>query len=173
MFLRKGYAGASFRDLTEAMGIGPPSLCAAFGGKHGLFLAAVDRYAATRSDALIAALEGPGGLAAALERFFRAVVADACAEGEGGAGGCLIACALADAAGEDAALRARLATLIAAIDRRIAETFLAAGLAPEQAVDRARLTTVVMHGLALRARAGASRDDLEAIAQASVLMLDR
>lgn len=44
VFLRKGYEGASLADLTEAMGIKPPSLYAAFGNKEGLFRLALDRY---------------------------------------------------------------------------------------------------------------------------------
>ena len=44
VFWRKGYEGASLSDLTEAMGINPPSLYAAFGDKEGLFMEAVQRY---------------------------------------------------------------------------------------------------------------------------------
>ena len=47
IFWEKGYDGASFRDLTSAMGISAPSLVAAFGDKRGLFDAAVARYAET------------------------------------------------------------------------------------------------------------------------------
>ncbi len=44
VFWRNGYEGASIADLTEAMGINPPSLYAAFGNKEGLFRKVVDRY---------------------------------------------------------------------------------------------------------------------------------
>ena len=37
MFWDKGYEGTSIADLTEAMGINPPSLYAAFGNKEALF----------------------------------------------------------------------------------------------------------------------------------------
>src|SRR5262249_40652502 len=47
---QKGYEAASISDLTEAMGINPPSLYAAFGDKEKLFLATIDHYAASRSD---------------------------------------------------------------------------------------------------------------------------
>ena len=46
VFRSKGFEGASLADLTEAMGINPPSLYAAFGDKEGLFLEAVERYRA-------------------------------------------------------------------------------------------------------------------------------
>ena len=50
VFWSKGFEGASLSDLTEAMGINPPSLYAAFGDKEQLFLAAVERYTAQRGE---------------------------------------------------------------------------------------------------------------------------
>src|SRR6266581_4661551 len=44
VFWRHGYEGATIAQLTEAMGINPPSLYAAFGNKEGLFRKVVDRY---------------------------------------------------------------------------------------------------------------------------------
>jgi len=62
VFWAKGYDGASFRELTRAMGITPPSLMAAFGDKRGLFDAAVARYAETIAAKHLAALQGADGL---------------------------------------------------------------------------------------------------------------
>lgn len=44
LFWRHGYEGTSVGDLTEAMGINPPSLYTAFGDKKQLFLEAVRLY---------------------------------------------------------------------------------------------------------------------------------
>lgn len=44
VFWRHGYEGATIAQLTEAMGINPPSLYACFGNKEGLLRAALDRY---------------------------------------------------------------------------------------------------------------------------------
>lgn len=49
VFWRQGYEGASITDLTQAMGINPPSLYAAFGNKEGLFRQALARYLAERT----------------------------------------------------------------------------------------------------------------------------
>ena len=49
LFWRKGYEGTSIADLTKAMGINPPSLYAAFGGKETLFHQALDRYEAAHA----------------------------------------------------------------------------------------------------------------------------
>jgi AcrR family transcriptional regulator len=48
VFWSKGYEGTSITDLTEAMGINPPSLYAAFGDKERLFLEAIERYQSAR-----------------------------------------------------------------------------------------------------------------------------
>ncbi|MGJ5151935.1 TetR/AcrR family transcriptional regulator [Bradyrhizobium sp. HKCCYLR1023] len=48
VFWRHGYEGATIAQLTDAMGINPPSLYAAFGSKEALLRAALDRYTARR-----------------------------------------------------------------------------------------------------------------------------
>lgn len=48
VFWRHGYEGATIAQLTDAMGINPPSLYAAFGSKEALLKAALDRYTLRR-----------------------------------------------------------------------------------------------------------------------------
>jgi len=48
VFWRHGYEGATIAELTQAMGINPPSLYACFGNKEGLLKAALDRYTKLR-----------------------------------------------------------------------------------------------------------------------------
>jgi AcrR family transcriptional regulator len=50
VFWRKGYEATSISDLTDAMGINPPSLYAAFGDKEQLFMAAIERYSDERGE---------------------------------------------------------------------------------------------------------------------------
>ena len=45
LFWQKGFAATSINDLCEAMGIASPSLYAAFGSKEALYLEATERYA--------------------------------------------------------------------------------------------------------------------------------
>jgi AcrR family transcriptional regulator len=54
VFWRQGYEATSLGDLTHAMGIGKPSLYAAFGNKEQLFRKALERYT-----------QGPGSYAVA------------------------------------------------------------------------------------------------------------
>src|SRR5258708_37217740 len=48
LFWRKGFATTSMNDLCDAMGVGSPSLYAAFGSKEALYLEAVEQYARTQ-----------------------------------------------------------------------------------------------------------------------------
>jgi AcrR family transcriptional regulator len=89
----------------------PPSLMAAFGDKRGLFDAAVARYANTIATKHMTALEGSNELRERLTSFFTAVIANAA--GGDHPSGCLVTCALADLAGDDAAASAQLAMLVA------------------------------------------------------------
>ena len=50
VFWQKGYEATSISDLTDAMGINPPSLYAAFGDKERLFMAAIERYSDERGE---------------------------------------------------------------------------------------------------------------------------
>jgi TetR/AcrR family transcriptional repressor of nem operon len=51
VFWKKGYSGASMRDLTEAMGINSSSLYNTIGDKHQLFLKSIKYYTESRMEA--------------------------------------------------------------------------------------------------------------------------
>ena len=169
MFWAKGYNGASFRDLTSAMGISAPSLVAAFGDKRGLFDAAVARYVETIVVAPFSALEGDGALRDQLTAFFAAVIANSATDGQ--PTGCLITCALAEAAGDDAVASTRLRMLVAAADEQLTQKFAAAGFDTETARGRAQIAVATMQSLSLRARAGAPREELQNVSDAAVGLL--
>lgn len=59
VFWRHGYEGATIAQLTEAMGINPPSLYACFGNKEGLLKAALDRYTQLRGEWMEEVLAAP------------------------------------------------------------------------------------------------------------------
>src|ERR1700675_2062136 len=59
VFWRHGYDGATIAQLTDAMGINPPSLYAAFGSKEGLLKAALERYACKRAMVMADVLGAP------------------------------------------------------------------------------------------------------------------
>src|SRR5476649_1825366 len=59
VFWRKGYEGASYADLTEAVGVERPALYSAFGNKEALFRRALARYYERYMDFIPAALKLP------------------------------------------------------------------------------------------------------------------
>jgi AcrR family transcriptional regulator len=59
LFWERGFEGTSMADLTQAMGLNPSSIYAAFGDKHALFSRAVKRYMNTRAQYATKALEEP------------------------------------------------------------------------------------------------------------------
>src|SRR3954467_7018846 len=50
LFWSKGFEATSIADLTQAMGIGAPSLYAAFGSKEALYAEALRHYAEVNGD---------------------------------------------------------------------------------------------------------------------------
>jgi AcrR family transcriptional regulator len=167
VFWTKGYEGTSIADLTEAMGINPPSLYAAFGNKEGLFRKAVDRYVEKCAGFWDEALEAPTARGT-VEHLLRAS-ADFVTD-ENNPRGCLfvrgpMACSeAADKIGRD--LVARRATgeerLRERLERAIAEGEISPELNP---ADYARYIMTVLEGMSVQAAGGASRADLHKVAE--------
>ncbi|HEV2501294.1 MAG TPA: TetR/AcrR family transcriptional regulator [Terriglobia bacterium] len=68
LFWERGYEGASMADLTQAMGLNPSSIYAAFGDKHALFQLAAKRYMEKQAIDAGKALQQP-----TLDKFIRAL----------------------------------------------------------------------------------------------------
>lgn len=64
VFWKQGYHATSISDLTEAMGLLRGSVYSAFGDKHQLFLAALDRYMEKGLSERQAILDRPGSVKA-------------------------------------------------------------------------------------------------------------
>ncbi len=158
LFWRHGYEGVSVSDLVGAIGIAPPSLYAAFGSKAGLYREALDRYAA-----LPGALDGLGtaedleqAAAQVLGRAVRAVTAP------GGERGCMVSTGMVQSGAEHADIARDLAARRRATRDAVALAF-GRWLDPAAAGVMAAHLTAVMQGLAVQARDGASRGELEQV----------
>jgi TetR/AcrR family transcriptional repressor for divergent bdcA len=70
LFARHGYDGVGVAELSEALGVNPPSLYAAFGSKRGLFERAVELYRRRYESAVPAALAAESRLEDAIAGLF-------------------------------------------------------------------------------------------------------
>ncbi|POP44841.1 TetR family transcriptional regulator [Superficieibacter electus] len=68
LFHARGYDAVSIADLTEAIGIKPPSFYAAFGSKMGLYARVLERYACTGAIPLQALLRADRPVAECLSQ---------------------------------------------------------------------------------------------------------
>jgi AcrR family transcriptional regulator len=169
VFWSNGYEGASLDDLTKAMGINRPSLYAKFGNKHGLFLAAIDRYIETISAPQSLPLAQEADIKAAVAGYFREIVRTVTTANR--PAGCLIASVACEVAERDTDLRAKIATLLdqaeSFIDARLEAEGYGKDRDPEARVTGA-MVVVAGLGFAPRARLGATRKSLNKIADGLV-----
>jgi AcrR family transcriptional regulator len=71
VFWRRGFDATSISDLTEAMGVNPPSLYAAFGDKEKLYLEAVEYYRVQRGEHIRQVMAAEPTARGAIERALR------------------------------------------------------------------------------------------------------
>jgi len=167
VFWVKGYEGTSVEDLTKATGVARPGLYSAFGNKEALFLKALDRYEEKYMPFMRAALDEPTSYAVvrailkgSLDLHTRHTTIRGCL-GVNGAMAC----------SEDAEpirlelIKRRNATE-AALSDRLGEACREGDLPPTS--DCAMLASYIMtvsQGMAVQAKAGASRAILDAIVE--------
>src|SRR5688500_16245789 len=88
LFWRKGYTATSIADLCEAMGIGSPSLYAAFKSKEALYAEALAYYDDNHSHLIFAPFEAGETAREAIEAFLMASAATL--PGGDRPGGCML-----------------------------------------------------------------------------------
>lgn len=76
LFWERGYEATSMADLVERLGIARASIYATFGGKHELFLKALDRYLEARDPVVVARLSSPGPALPAVRALLESYVTD-------------------------------------------------------------------------------------------------
>jgi AcrR family transcriptional regulator len=174
LFWERGLAAPTLDELAGAMGLNRPSLANAFGGKEAVYRRALARFAAAAAGRMAAVLDAEPDLARALTRFYEAALE---VYGAGGHGrGCFVMCTAPAAALAHPEVRADLGRVIDEIDGVLARRFARARDDGQLARDRdpkaaAQLAQAVLHTLAIRARAGASRTALRALARRAVALL--
>jgi AcrR family transcriptional regulator len=167
VFWRNGYEGSSIAELTQAMGISPPSLYAAFGNKERLFRKAIDRYVALHAgfwDEARKASTGRGMVQHLLRETVDFLTAECNPRG------CLLVRSAVGCSEASEEIRqevtARRSQGEAWLRERL-EQAKADGEVPQDfdPADYARYIMTVLEGMSLRAAAGATRGELEKVAE--------
>lgn len=167
VFWRKGYEGASYADLTEAAGVERPALYSAFGNKEALFRKALDRYTERYLGYIPEALLLPTSRGVAAHILYNAVDLNTRFPTHTGCLGVNGALAGSD---ESEPVRQVLIDFRAAAQAQLQERFEKAreeGDLPETAKPDtlAAFVMAMTHGMAVQAKAGFSREMLEAVAE--------
>ncbi|WP_372088338.1 TetR/AcrR family transcriptional regulator (plasmid) [Tistrella mobilis] len=167
VFWQKGYEGASYTDLTRAAGVERPALYSAFGNKEEMFRKALARYYERHLDYIPAALNLPTAREVARHILFSAIDLNTRHPEHTGCLGINGVLAGSDDAEpvRQMLIEARAAgeaQLTARFERATAAGDLPSGARPD--VLAAFLLTT-LHGMAVQAKAGFSREKLEAIAE--------
>lgn len=176
LFWHKGYEATSISDLTEAIGIGSPSLYAAFGSKEALYVEALHYYG-DHYQALVWARFFSAGTA---RESVESLLLDAAATLTGCHNdmprGCMVT--LSSVGSEGHTELGELVRLGRAVAFDRVEARLRSGVAEGEFPDSvdvpslARFIQTVQSGMSLLARDGASRAELEAVAEVAMLGWD-
>ena len=171
VFWTKGYEGASISDLTEAMGIGSPSLYAAFGSKEALFREAIELYGRTEGPAIWDAVENAPDARSAVAGFLTATAHSFSRPGK--PRGCMVVLSQLNAteasASVCAALRENRAQGQSGLERRLRRAVEVGELAPGTDVAAlAAFYLTVQQGMSIQARDGASEETLLAVAKGAM-----
>ncbi|HLL35078.1 TetR/AcrR family transcriptional regulator [Streptomyces sp.] len=173
-FWEHGYEATSVSDLTRAMGIGAPSLYSAFGDKRALFDEVVQVYGARYGSFVGRALAEEPTARAAVERTLREAAVEYTAPGR--PHGCLVVHAATNCTTPEVeqSLRERRNAGIAAFESRIRADIASGELPPgTDAAALARHTGAMIQGMSQQARDGASRAELEALAEIAMAVWSR
>lgn len=173
VFWNTGYSGASLDSIATAAGMNRPSLYAAFGDKHALYIKALEQYWETAAADMQAALTDTDlSLRDALMRFYEGQLA-IYFSGEGQPRGCFAIGTATTEAVEDPQIREVLSDRLSRLDadlevrlRRAIETGELKGDVDAPAL--AVLASSLLHSISIRARAGKSREELTGLARNAV-----
>ncbi|MFT0879203.1 TetR/AcrR family transcriptional regulator [Rhodopseudomonas sp. G2_2311] len=169
LFWIKGYEATSIADLTEAMGIGAPSLYAAFGSKEALYAEALRHYEANYEQLVWGRFHTAQTAREALEAFLLDSASALTGAPDDHPLGCMVTLSAVGSEGHaelGEMVRSARAVTLQRLEARLGEA-VAAGELPASADIHAvaRLYQAVQAGMSILARDGASRAELEAAAR--------
>ncbi|WP_157020272.1 TetR/AcrR family transcriptional regulator [Mesorhizobium xinjiangense] len=176
LFWEKGYEATSISELTEVMGIGSPSLYAAFGSKEALYAEALRYYVDTYECLVWDKFHAADTARAAVEGYLM----DSAAALTGSIAdiplGCMVTLSSVGSEGHSELgqrLRAQRAVTLHHLKMRLTRAVDEGEIPPATDVHAlARFVQTVQNGMSILARDEASRSELESVAQVVMLGWD-
>lgn len=176
LFWFKGFEATSIADLVQAMGISAPSLYAAFGSKEALYAESIRHYGATYEPLFWNNFQAAPTAREAVQALLSDTAATLAGHRGQASNGCMVALSSVGSQGHEQlgelVRRARengLVRLKTRLARAVAEGEIPAGV---DCHALARFVQTVQVGMSIIARDGASRDELEQVAQAAMATWD-
>jgi TetR/AcrR family transcriptional regulator, transcriptional repressor for nem operon len=171
LFWARGYEATSVQDLVDTLGVNRASLYATFGDKAQLFEAVLRRYGERVNGALLETLGPPAAGAEAVRAWFKVLIEKSTQPA--GPRGCLMLNTLTGCTTVPDALMDKVVAGIRETTDRLEE---ALGRDPDLASREnvrtlARFFAAEGHGLAVLARAGVRRKELEMAAEVALRVL--
>jgi AcrR family transcriptional regulator len=171
LFRKDGFAATSLDDLSAATGMNRPSLYGAFGDKRELYIKSLQRYRDDARAAMADLFREEMPIRKRLERIY-AISLDIYLSGEKPRG-CFSVMTAASEAVFDPEIRGMVLEGFAGLDRAFAAIFRGAkekGELPANSdpVVLSQLASATIHTIAIRARAGVPRKELEAIVKGAI-----
>jgi TetR/AcrR family transcriptional repressor of nem operon len=159
-FWAKGYRDTSVEDLVSATGVRAGSLYNAFpGGKHALFLAALERYSRLVVPVKLGELAVEDAGVPAIRAYFDGLVADLTTR-EGRAG-CLMVNSAVELADSNTDVARAVTAHMQRLERNASRALRNAGVRDPEA--RAKLLVATAFGLMVVGKTGASKEVLDTI----------
>lgn len=167
-FWKKGFSATSLDDLSRATGLVRPSLYGAFGSKGAMYIRAMDAFLDVLKP-LREQMEREQDTGAALDAFFRHMLDVYFGDPTGAQLGCFLVGTALSEAPDNPEIRAALAERLTRFTGFLRSTLTvrAPEAAPEDVAFAAEQAAATMHSIAVRARAGESRDPLSFFAARS------
>ncbi len=175
LFWERGYEATSMADLVERLGVARASIYATFGGKHDLYLKALERYLETRDAGVVEALSQPGPALPAVRALVAAYVRDSVDDER--RRGCMVVNAAVELMARDPQAARRVESswdtletaLTSALTRARAQGELAEGKDPRAL---ARFLLVLLQGVRVLGRAEPDAGRLRDAAEQALALLD-
>jgi AcrR family transcriptional regulator len=175
LFRKGGFAATSLDDLSAATGMNRPSLYGAFGDKKALYIRSYGRYREDYSGTMREIFAADLSIQERLHRIYDAAL-DIYLSGDEGPRGCFTIMTVASEAVADPEIRAMALEAFVALDKMFLRCFRIAVERGELPVTTdlptlAQLASATIHSIALRARGGVARKELEATVNGAVAII--